>query len=144
MDDVIVKLKRLCKDAVMPRKGSDGAACFDVFATEEVFLPPEVVHMVSTGWAFEVPKGYELIVRPRSGLSFNNIRIANSPGTLDSDYRGELKILMCNEGKASYMVSAGDKIAQVKVEQLVPTVFREVEKLDQTERGERGFGSSGR
>jgi len=141
---VVVQIQRLGASAIVPKRESEEAACFDLYSAEEVSLAPGVVYLVSTGWAMAVPVGYELTIRPRSGLSFNNISIANSPGTCDSDYRGELKVLMRNNGPGAYMVNAGDRIAQLKVEKVYPTVFKEVEELDKTKRGSGGIGSTGR
>jgi len=94
--------------------------------------------------AFDVPTGYEMEIRPRSGLSLHKILIANSPGTLDSDYRGELKILLLNLGNKSYLIRKGDRIAQIGVRTVPEIDFLEVDKLSKTSRGTKGFGSTGR
>lgn len=139
-----VKFKRLNPEAkvVQATKGSAG---FDLVATEATQVSPGDRAMVSTGLALEIPEGYEAQVRPRSGLAAKHgITVLNSPGTIDSDYRGEVKVILHNTGRFVYSVAAGDKIAQLVI-QRVPTVdFVEVDELSSTERGAGGFGSTGK
>lgn len=139
---VHIKVKKLHPDAKLPTKGSEVAACWDVYALEDYILD-SFVEMVRTGLAFEVPSNYEIEIRPRSGLS-KITRIANSPGTLDSDYRGEL-LIMLSGIKKNYvtMIHRGDRIAQIKINRVLPVEFEEVEELSPTGRGTKGFGSTG-
>ena len=98
MSKVEIQVKRLVGEALLPSRATEGSAFYDVYAEEDITLKHNLVTLVSTGLAFGVPPGYEMEIRPRSGLSLHKILIANSPGTLDSDYRGELKILLLNLG----------------------------------------------
>lgn len=139
-----VKVKKLHPHAKLPTKSSEGAACFDVYAASSESIWPGVVTAVHTGLAFELPKNFELEIRPRSGLALKGISIINSPGTLDSDYRGELKILFLSVRDRLYTVKPGDRVAQVKINKVYPTKFVEVKELEETKRGEKGFGSTGR
>lgn len=142
-----LKVKKLHPDAVLPAYGSKGAAAFDLASIEEFRLLPGDIVKVRTGLAFEVPPGYELEIRPRSGLSFNSkLRIANSPGTIDSDYRGEVEIIVDNiMGKFPnpYTITKGQRLAQGIIRKVDQVTFVEVEELNETERGAKGFGSSG-
>lgn len=143
---ITVKVKKLHPDAKLPTKGSPGAACWDVYALEDIILYSTGSKPVRTGLSFELPRGYEIEVRPRSGLSAKGFIIVNSPGTLDSDYRGELLILMKDSvfSTNTSSVKKGDRIAQIKVNEVPPVEFVEVEELSETERGSKGFGSTGR
>lgn len=142
-----LKVKKLHKDAILPTYGSKGAAAFDLASIEEFRLLPGDIVKVRTGLAFEIPPGYELEIRPRSGLSFNSkLRIANSPGTIDSDYRGEVEIIVDNiMGKFPnpYTITKGQRLAQGIIRKVDQVTFVEVEELNETVRGAKGFGSSG-
>lgn len=140
---VEVKIKRVSAGAQIPTKATEGSAFYDVYACEGVSLGRGLVTMVPTGLYFEVPLGYELEIRPRSGLSLRTILLANSPGTLDSDYRGELKILLLNLGDKDYQVKKGDRVAQIGVRAAPVIEFVEGE-LSTTKRGQGGFGSTGK
>ncbi len=144
MHQIEVSIKKLSKDALVPLRATEGSAFYDVYAVEDTTLKSNLVTSVSTGLAFEIPFGYELEVRPRSGLSLHKIILANSPGTLDSDYRGELKILLLNLGNKDYLIRKGDRIAQIGVRTIPAIDFQEVEELSKTSRGSKGFGSTGR
>ena len=145
-----IKVKKLHPDAVLPTKGSPGAACWDISVVEDYSLSRDVIQEVRTKLAFEVPNGYELVIRPRSGLSKKGLVICNSPATLDSDYRGELILLVRNtqsrlSGTGMWIhLHKGDRVAQIKVNPVLSTEFIEVSELSETERGEKGFGSTGR
>jgi len=116
----------------------------DVVAAEDFDLAPGQRHAVATGFRVAVPAGYELQVRPRSGLAFKHgISVPNTPGTIDSDYRGELKILLINHGAESFAVRRGERIAQIVAAAVTPASFEEVDELCETERGAGGFGSTG-
>ena len=141
---MVLRMQRLDKDVQMPTYGSEGAACFDLRANEDVSIESGDTVIVKTGLIFEVPIGYEAVIRPRSGISFKtNLRVANSPGTIDSDYRGEIGIILDNIGDERLMVVKGERIAQCKLQKADQFQFLFVEKLGDTERGEDGFGSTG-
>ncbi len=143
-----VKTKRLPHAAgiELPRYQSLGAAGADVRAAVEqtLLLPPGHREAVPTGLVFQIPVGYEIQVRPRSGLAFKQgLTVVNAPGTIDSDYRGEVKVLLVNLGRDEVAVERGDRIAQLVVAPVVQAGFREKAELDSTDRGDGGFGSTG-
>ena len=145
-DAVGVRIKRLPHGAGLdlPAYGTSGAAGMDVRAAEAVRLAPGARHAVATGFAMAIPDGYEIQVRPRSGLALKHaISVPNSPGTIDSDYRGELKIILINHGEETFEIARGDRIAQLVLAPVVQAKWDEVDELDDTERGEGGFGSTG-
>jgi len=128
----------------LPAYASPGAAGMDVVAAEDVDLLPGQRHAVATGFKVAIPAGYELQVRPRSGLAFKHgISVPNTPGTIDSDYRGELKVLLINHGDQPFAIRRGDRIAQIVPAAVTPAMFEEVDELCETERGAGGFGSTG-
>ena len=134
------------KGAVIPSYKTDGAAGADVcaFLTEPVTIAPGSFAMIPTGLFFEIPQGYEIQVRPRSGLAAKNgITVLNTPGTIDSDYRGELKIILINLGNSAFVVNNGERIAQIIVSPVTVADFKLTDSLSDTERGEKGFGSTG-
>ena len=141
-----IRLKRLPhgEGLPLPAYATEHAAGMDVVAAEELTLAPGVRHAVATGFAIAIPAGYEVQVRPRSGLALKHgITCLNTPGTIDADYRGEVKVILANLGAEPFEIRRGDRIAQ-----LVPAVvqqarFEEVEELDDTARGAGGFGSTG-
>lgn len=129
-----------------PHYGSIGAAGADVRANidEELEIPPGEKALIPTGLFFEIPEGYEMQVRPRSSLALNHqITVLNTPGTIDCDYRGELKVLLINHGRESFTVTPGMRIAQLILAPVIRARFLPCEKLAATERGEGGFGSTG-
>ncbi len=140
---MIVKVKKLNKDAKLPIKGSVGSACYDVFSIKMFMLSPMEKAKLPTGLAFELPEGWGLEVRPRSGLATRGLMILNSPGTIDSDYRGELFISCINMSHSNIRIGQGDRIAQIRLFEVLNLNFEEVEELSETERGEGGFGSTG-
>ncbi len=114
------------------------------FVSEPVTIAPGERTLVPTGLCFSIPEGYEIQVRPRSGLAAKNgVTCLNTPGTIDSDYRGEVKVILINLGSVPFVVNNGDRIAQLVVAPVTQGVFTAVEKLDETERGAGGFGSTG-
>ena len=116
----------------------------DVLAAEDVDLAPGARHAVTTGLALAIPPGFEIQVRPRSGLAFKHgISVPNAPGTIDSDYRGELKVILINHGGDAFAIRRGDRIAQLVLAPVVQARWVEVADLDETARGEGGFGSTG-
>ncbi len=134
------------KGAVIPVYKTQGAAGADVCAllTEPVTIAAGAFAMLPTGLFFEIPEGYEIQVRPRSGLAAKNgVTVLNTPGTIDSDYRGELKILLVNLGNKDFTVNNGDRIAQIVLSPVTLANFKISDNLSYTERGEKGFGSTG-
>jgi len=140
-----IKVKRLNQNALLPKYETEQAAGFDLRCTEGGSIESGKSKLIGTGLAMELPKGYELQIRPRSGLALkHSITVLNSPGTIDSDYRGEIKVLLINHGTDIFTYSTGDRIAQGVLMKLpLPAVFYEENELSQTDRGEGGFGSTG-
>jgi dUTP pyrophosphatase len=129
----------------LPRYASEDAAGLDVTAAEDLTLQPGQRHAVATGFAIEIPRGYEVQVRPRSGLAIKNgITCLNTPGTIDSDYRGEVKVILINLGQEPFEVCRGERIAQLVPAPVLRADFVEVGELAETARGSGGFGSTGR
>lgn len=133
----------------LPRQHTSGAAGVDLSAalgiSETLTIAPGRYAMIPTGFAIALPDGYEAQVRPRSGLAAKyGVTVLNSPGTVDADYRGEIKVLLINHGTAPFDVRRGDRIAQLVVAPVTAVSFREEETLDATQRGDRGHGSTGR
>ena len=128
----------------LPAYATSGAAGMDITAAESLTLRPGKRHAVATGFAFAIPDGYEVQVRPRSGLALKHgITCLNTPGTIDSDYRGEVKVILANLGDEDFVINIGDRIAQIIVAPVTQGIMCEVEALDDTERGTGGFGSTG-
>ena len=129
----------------LPTYATPGAAGMDVVAAEDFDLEPGQRHAVATGFRVAIPDGYEIQVRPRSGLAFKHgISVPNTPGTIDSDYRGEIKVLLINHGTESFPIRRGDRIAQMMLAVCTVAEFDEVDELSDTDRGAGGFGSTGR
>jgi dUTP pyrophosphatase len=129
----------------LPRYASEDAVGLDVTAAEELTLQPGERHAVATGFAIEIPRGYEVQVRPRSGLAMKHgITCLNTPGTIDSDYRGEVKVILVNLGQEPFEIRRGERIAQLVPAPVLRADFVEAHELSETERGSGGFGSTGR
>lgn len=140
----VLKVKRLAKRAELPSYATLGSACFDIASLDTVQLLPGRAHIYSTGLAFEVPPGYVMQVYSRSGMGFSkDTRLANCVGIVDSDYRGEVKVKLRNDGKEVINVRAGDRIAQGMLVKIDQWAIEEAEELSSTERGEAGLGSTG-
>ena len=145
-DAVAVQIKRLPHGhgLDLPAYATSGAAGMDVLSAESVTIRPGQRHAVATGLAVAIPENYEIQVRPRSGLAFKHgITVPNTPGTIDSDYRGELKVILINHGSDDFAIVRGDRIAQLVLAPVTQARWDEVEELDETDRGEGGFGSTG-
>ncbi|WP_408587792.1 dUTP diphosphatase [Novosphingobium sp.] len=145
-DNVPVRIKRLPgnDDLPLPGYATEGAAGMDVVAAEDVDLSPGARHAVATGLAMAIPHGFEVQVRPRSGLALKHgVTVANAPGTIDSDYRGELKVILVNLGTDSFAIRRGDRVAQLVLAPVTRASWLEADELDATVRGEGGFGSTG-
>ena len=133
------------KGLIAPTYATDGAAGLDVVAAEDVTLAPGQRHAVATGFAVAIPEGFEVQVRPRSGLALKHgITCLNTPGTIDHDYRGEVKVILANLGSEPFEVRRGERIAQLVPAPVTKADFVEVEALTETVRGAGGFGSTGR
>jgi len=145
-EPVPVPVKRLegNDDLPLPAYATDGAAGMDIVSAEDRILNPGDRAAVSTGLAVAIPEGYEIQVRPRSGMALKHgISVPNTPGTIDSDYRGELKVILINHGLEPYEIRRGDRIAQAVLSPVTRASWLEVHELDETMRGEGGFGSTG-
>ena len=143
---VEVRVKRLNHGAglALPAYATSGAAGMDICAAESLNLRAGKRHAVATGFAFAIPDGYEVQVRPRSGLALKHgITCLNTPGTIDSDYRGEVKVILANLGEDDFMINKGDRIAQIVVAPVTHGHLVGVDDLDETVRGAGGFGSTG-
>lgn len=139
-----VKFIKISPDAHVPQKAHPEDAGFDLYASEDVTLKPHGYEFVPTGICMELPPMTEGQVRPRSGLAAKHgITALNSPGTIDANYRGEVKVILINHGEESFEVTKGMRIAQLVVKPVFECEFVEAESLDETDRGEGGFGSSG-
>ncbi|PIN84681.1 MAG: dUTP diphosphatase [Candidatus Diapherotrites archaeon CG11_big_fil_rev_8_21_14_0_20_37_9] len=139
-----VRIKKLSQDAKMPKVEHHGDAGFDLYSNEEIILKPMQRALVGTGIAMAFEKGFEAQVRPKSGLAINHgLTLLNTPGTIDSGYRGEVKVILANLGETEYKIEKGKKIAQVVFNKIEEPEIEEVKELDSTSRGEGGFGSTG-
>jgi dUTP pyrophosphatase len=146
MTPITIPLLRLPHgaDLPLPAYATDGAAGMDVVSAEDVTLAPGARHAVATGFSMAIPQGYEVQVRPRSGLALKHgITCLNTPGTIDSDYRGEVKVILANLGSEPFPIKRGDRIAQLVPAPVQRANFTEVSSLDETTRGVGGFGSTG-
>ena len=141
-----IQLQRLAhgEGLPLPSYATTGAAGLDVVAAEDVTLAPGQRHAVATGFAIAIPAGFEVQVRPRSGLALKHgVTCLNTPGTIDEDYRGEVKVILANLGSEPFEVRRGERIAQLVPAPVVKARFDEVAQLEQTKRGAGGFGSTG-
>ena len=141
-----VKIVRLHKQASLPVYATTHAAGMDISACleESVTLQPFTTALIPSGFAIELPEGYEAQLRPRSGLALRSmISLPNTPATIDADYRGEVKVILINYGKEPFVVHHGDRIAQMVVARVEQVQFEEVDELGSTRRGEGGFGHTG-
>ena len=147
MAAITIALKRLPhgRELPLPEYATAGAAGMDVVAAEDVELAPGARAAVATGFALAIPEGYEVQVRPRSGLALKHgVTCLNTPGTIDHDYRGEVKVILANLGTEPFAVVRGERIAQLVPAPVQRAVLAEVDSLDETVRGLGGFGSTGR
>ncbi len=145
-DPVTVRIKRLPhgEGLDLPGYATPGAAGMDVLAAEDLTLAPGARRAVTTGLSIAVPPGYEIQVRPRSGLALKHgISIPNTPGTIDSDYRGELKVILINHGPEVFAIRRGDRVAQIVLAPVMRATWEVVDEFDATARGSGGFGSTG-
>lgn len=139
-----VKVKLMNKESILPCYANQGDAGLDLFSVEEKVIYPGQTALIHTGIAIELPEGTEAQIRPRSGLALNHsVTLLNSPGTIDSGYRGEIKIIVINHGKKEFFIEKRMKIAQMVVKPILTVNLIEVDELEQSHRGNKGFGSSG-
>ena len=142
-----VLIKKLNPDVVLPDYKTSGASGMDLmaFIEEPIRIGPNSSYLVPTGLSVAFSEGYELQIRPRSGLAVkSNITVLNTPGTIDSDYRGEIKIILFNHGKKDFLINSKDRVAQMVLTPVVKMEFEETDNLPDTLRGEGGFGSTGK
>ena len=143
---VNIRRKEGCKDLPLPRYMSEGASGVDLYAAveTELMLEPQQIRAIPTGIFVEVPTGYEAQVRARSGLALKNgLAVVNAPGTIDSDYRVEICVILCNLGKEPFNIQRGMRIAQLVFQPVVRAELEETEELQKTKRNEGGFGHTG-
>ena len=141
-----ILIKRLSKEVPLPKYETQGSSGMDLSANvkSSINISPGKKEIIPTGIAISVPQGFEVQIRPRSGLAAkHNITVLNTPGTIDADYRGELKIILINLGHKTFKIEKGSRIAQMVLCPVVKAKFEEVDSLDDTERGRGGFGSTG-
>ena len=139
-----IRVKRLHPDAKIPKAAKVGDVAFDLYSVIDYELKSGERYAVPTGIAIEIPAGYEGQVRPRSGLALKDgITVLNTPGTIDSGYRGEVKTIMINHGDISFKINKGMRISQLAIRPVPEVEFIEVDELSDTDRGEGGFGSTG-
>lgn len=140
-----VQVKKLDDDAIIPQYQSKEAAGFDFHSIENKVLQSGERSLIKTGLSVALSYGYELQIRPRSGLAFKHgITVLNAPGTIDSDYRGEIMVLLINHGNEPFSISKGERIAQGVIQEVTQAKFSVVEQLEETDRGACGFGSTGK
>ena len=135
-----------CEDLPLPKAASLFASGIDLFSAEKdtIDIEPNERKLISTGMRIALPIGYEAQIRPRSGLAYKyGITVLNTPGTIDSDYRGIVKVIIINLGIEKFLIQRGDRIAQMVIQKIIQPILIEVDKLDDTKRGDGGFGHTG-
>lgn len=147
-NEVEIKIEKIegCEDLPIPLSASKYSSGVDLFSAEEheISMKPNEIKLISTGIKIDIPDGYEGQVRPRSGLAAKHgITVLNSPGTIDSDYRGIVKVILINLGGKEFSIQRGDRIAQLVIQKIYFPNFKVVQSLNNTKRGEGGFGHSG-
>ena len=144
---VKILIKKTNKEVITPKYKTDGSSGVDLsaFLEKKVVIKPNSSELIPTGLQVAIPEEFEIQIRPRSGLAAKeSIGVLNSPGTIDSDYRGELKIILFNHGKEDFIINNGDRIAQMVLVPIIKMEFEEVDSLPDTVRGQGGFGSTGK
>ena len=144
---VKILIKKLNSKVKLPKYKTDGSSGMDLmaFLSKPISIMPQKSELIPTGLTIAIPNNTEVQIRPRSGLAAkNNISVLNTPGTIDSDYRGELKVILYNHGSEEFIVNNDDRIAQMILVPIIKATFEEVENLPETIRGEGGFGSTGK
>lgn len=140
-----LKLKKVHSGAQIPEYKTAQSAGADIYACldEDMLLKPQEIKLVPTGLVMEIPSGYEVQIRPRSGFAVKGISIPNAPGTIDSDYRGEVKVILINLSQQDFVIKNHDRIAQMVLAKVEQAAFQLVDEVTETERGSGGFGSTG-
>ena len=141
-----ILIKRLSKEVSLPKYETLGSSGMDIAANinTDIIIHPGKTAIIPTGLALSIPRGFEIQIRPRSGLAAKQkISVLNTPGTIDADYRGEIKVILINLGRDSFKVEKGIRIAQMVVSPVIQAQLKEVNDLDETVRGKGGFGSTG-
>ena len=141
-----IQIKKLSDSVTIPKYETPGSSGMDIAAhiADNIIINPGEKALVSTGFSISIPEGYEVQIRPRSGLAAKkNITVLNTPGTIDADYRGEIKVILINLGKEKFVVKNGERVAQMVVCPIVQVHLEEVKELSETVRGSGGFGSTG-
>ena len=139
-----IKIKKLSPNAITPNYAHDGDAGMDVYSIIDFTLKPNHRATIPTGLSFELPKGFEIQVRPKSGIAIKKgVTLLNTPGTIDSGYRGELKVILINHSRENYEIKKGEKIAQIVLAKYEEARIEEVNELSETARSNGGFGSTG-
>lgn len=139
-----VKIKKLRDEAIIPSYSHDGDSCVDLYSIEEAVLNPLSRRLIHTGLSMAIPKGYEGLIRPRSGNALKRgITVLNTPGTIDSNYRGEIGVILYNATRDQIYIHEGDRIAQMAFKEVPKVEFDICDELDDTNRGVGGFGSTG-
>ena len=144
---VKILIKKTSKEVITPKYKTDGSSGVDLsaFLDKEIVIKPNSSDLIPTGLQVAIPEEFEIQIRPRSGLAAKeSIGVLNSPGTIDSDYRGELKIILFNHGNKDFIINNGDRIAQMVLVPILKMEFEEVDSLPETIRGQGGFGSTGK
>lgn len=140
---MILKIKKINEQAIIPKYKTSGSVGMDLNSIENIELAPQEIKLIGTGLSIELEQKFEAQIRPRSGLSLKGITVINSPGTIDSDYRGEIKIILINLSKQNFTIHKGDRIAQMIIQKVEIAELEEVSELSDTKRGKKGFGSTG-
>jgi len=141
---ITIKIKREDKTIPLPSYATPGSAGLDLRSIEDTTINPGEWKAISTGLKIELPQNYEAQIRPRSGLALNyGITVLNTPGTIDADYRGEIKVILINHGKTPFHIKKGDRIAQLVITEIAKPIIIETETLQDTTRGTNGFGHTG-
>ena len=141
-----ILIKKLSKEVSLPKYETEGSSGLDLaaFIDKNIKIKPGKSEIIPTGLAIAIPKNFEIQIRPRSGLAAKNqISVLNTPGTIDADYRGEIKVILINLSKKSFIVEKGLRIAQMVLCPVIKAKLKEVESLEDTQRGSGGFGSTG-
>ncbi|MBN2127824.1 MAG: dUTP diphosphatase [Candidatus Diapherotrites archaeon] len=139
-----LKIMKIHSDAVIPKYAHEGDAGMDLYSVEETVLNPNETKLIATGIKLAIPIGFEVQVRPKSGLAANHgITVLNTPGTIDAGYRGEVKVILINHSGKEFRIEKGSKIAQMVLKKVEFAEIEEVTELDETKRSENGFGSTG-
>ena len=140
----LVLFKKLTENAQLPTKGHESDACYDMYAAEECIIPPFTTKKVKTGIGIRLPSGFKAHLYTRSGLGSKGIQIGNCPGVIDPGYTGDLTVPLYNSTNVDFKVNIGDRICQIGIEKIYEFEFIEVDDLGETDRGNNGFGSTGK